>query len=122
MISHDPAKAEQRKLTAVEDSHQLTKEEFEQLGIVERTIAERGQVYGDPRQSHTNIGLAWTGLLQHHYGITLDHPIPPEIVALLLVQLKVSRSARVFKTDNYTDLHAYAQFAEEFQKQKQEKK
>lgn len=42
--------------------------------------AKRGEVYGDPALSHTNIGLAWTGLIQQHYGITLAHPIPNYLV------------------------------------------
>lgn len=77
--------------------------------------AERGQVYGDPLPSHRNIGLSWTGLLQQHYGITLDHPIPPEMVALMMVTFKAQRSCRVFKADNYDDLAVYADFARRFQ-------
>lgn len=77
---------------------------------------ERGKVYGDPKTGHTNIGLVWTGLLQQHYGITLSHPIPPEVVALMMVQFKAQRSARAFKKDNFDDLHVYADFAERFQK------
>lgn len=82
---------------------------------VTETIIERGKVYGDPLESHRNIGLAWTALLQQHYGFTFEHPIPPEMVALMMVTFKAQRSARVFKADNFIDLHAYARFAEEFQ-------
>lgn len=78
-------------------------------------IKERGIVYGDPRTSHRNIGLAWTGLLQQHYGIQLDHPLPSWLVAQMMVVLKVNRAARVFKADNYLDLKVYAGFAEEWQ-------
>lgn len=83
--------------------------------VIQETIIERGKVYGDPRESHINIGLAWTALLQQHYGIKLDHAIPPEMVALMMVTFKAQRSARAFKADNFIDLHAYARFAEEFQ-------
>lgn len=82
---------------------------------VDKTITERGKVYGDPYQSHQNIGLAWTGLIQQHYGIKLDHPLPASLVAQMMVQFKMQRSARVFHADNYIDAHAYTKFAEEFQ-------
>lgn len=83
---------------------------------LKRLEAERGKVYGDPKLSHTNIGLSWTALIQQHYGVTLDHPIPPELVALMMTTFKCQRSARVFKQDNYDDVHVYASFAERFQK------
>lgn len=82
---------------------------------VAETIAERGKVYGDPRQSLGNIGLSWTGLIQQHYGITLDHPIPAALVAQMMVTFKMQRAARVFHADNYVDAHAYTKFAEDFQ-------
>ncbi len=84
--------------------------------VVDKTIEERGKVYGEPKHSHTNIGLAWTGLIQQHYGITLDHPIPAFLVALMLVDFKMSRAARVYQADNFIDGHAYVKFADDFQK------
>lgn len=83
---------------------------------VSSTIKERGVVYGDPCKSHTNIGLSWTALIQQHYGITLEHPLPPWLVAQMMVALKMQRSTIVYKDDNYIDAKAYAHFAEEFQK------
>jgi hypothetical protein len=87
---------------------------------IDRIIAQRGKVYGDPKQSHINIGFSWTGLIQQHYGITLEHPIPASLVAQMLVNFKMQRAWRVFHTDNFDDAHAYTQFAQEFQKQEQE--
>lgn len=84
---------------------------------VSATIAERGKVYGDPMESHTNIGLAWTGLIQQHYGITLAHPLPASLVAQMMASFKIQRSAKCYKDDNYVDLAAYARFAEQFQKE-----
>jgi len=81
--------------------------------------AERGKIYGPPRPSHANIGLSWTGLIQQHYGITLPHPIPDFLVALMLDHFKGQRSARVFHQDNYDDKHVYAGFAERFQQGKE---
>ena len=83
--------------------------------IVARTIAERGKVYGDPHQSHTNLGLAWTGLLQAHFEIELPHPIPASVVELMMVDLKIIRSARFRKEDTYIDARAYLGFAENSQ-------
>lgn len=78
---------------------------------VKFTIQERGKIYGEPHLSHENIGLAWTGLLQQHYGVKLDHPIPSWLVELMMCSFKIHRSARVFHEDNYVDLAAYAKFA-----------
>jgi hypothetical protein len=83
--------------------------------IVSQTIAERGKIYGDPHDSHENIGLSWTGLIQQHYGLRLDHPLPASLVAQMMVAFKMQRAARVFHADNYTDAHAYARFAEQSQ-------
>lgn len=83
--------------------------------IVTATIAERGKIYGDPRESHTNIGLAWTALINQHYGCRLDHPLPPSLVAQMMVAFKMQRAARVYHADNYVDAHAYTQFTDEFQ-------
>lgn len=79
---------------------------------------ERGKVYGDPLKSHENIGFAWTGLIQQHYGITLPHPLPAHMVAQMMVAFKNQRSCRVFKQDNFDDLKVYADFAERFQQGK----
>ena len=84
---------------------------FQNMNIVESTIEERGKVYGEPHLSHQNIGLAWTGLLQQHYGTHLPHPIPAYLVELMMCAFKIHRSARVFHADNYVDLTAYAKFA-----------
>lgn len=78
-------------------------------------IDERGLVYGDPYLSHVNIGLAWTGLIQQHYGITLSHSLPASLVAQMMVAFKNQRSARIYKQDNDDDLRVYQGFAVEFQ-------
>jgi len=83
--------------------------------LVAATINERGRVYGEPHRSHENIGLAWTGLIQQHYAITLDHPIPPWLAELMLASFKIHRSARVFHQDNFLDCRAYLSFAEHAQ-------
>lgn len=82
---------------------------------IQAILEERGKIYGDPELSHENIGLAWTGIIQQHYGIRLDHPIPAWLCELMMVQFKLSRSARVFHHDNFVDARAYLGFAEEHQ-------
>jgi len=83
---------------------------------IQNIIAERSKVYGDSRLSHENIGLSWTALIQQHYGMTLPHPLPDWLVELMMVGLKLNRSARVYHADNYLDANAYLQFAERDQK------
>ena len=84
---------------------------------VTETIEERAKVYGDPYESHVNIGLAWTALLRQskHLPPNSAYVIPASLVAQMMVVFKMQRSARVFKEDNYVDAHAYTKFAEEFQ-------
>jgi hypothetical protein len=77
---------------------------------------ERGRIYGDPMASHANIGLSWTALIQQHYGITLDHPLPTSLVAQMMVTFKMQRASRVYHADNYDDAKNYLRFAEEAQK------
>lgn len=84
----------------------------------EQLIKERGRVYGDALLGHTNIGMAWTAILQQHYGIALPNIIPPEIVALMMASLKIHRATRVFHQDNYDDAFVYLGFANKFQKLK----
>lgn len=84
--------------------------------LVSRTIKERSSIYGPPVESFNNIGLAFTAILQQHYGLTFDHPIPGWLASLMLAQFKNQRAARVFHADNYVDGHAYLRFAEEGQR------
>lgn len=77
--------------------------------------AERGKVYGDPELSHANIGLAWTALIQQHYGLKLDHPLPSWLVSQMMVSFKMQRASRVYHEDNYADAGNYARFAQESQ-------
>lgn len=86
-----------------------------QSEVIQATIAERAKVYGDVTMSHENIGMAWTGLIQQHYQIHLDHPIPAWLVQLMMTSFKLQRSALVFHADNFVDAHAYLQFAEKDQ-------
>lgn len=76
---------------------------------------ERGKIYGDAQLSHENIGLAWTGLIQQHYGLKLDHPLPSWLVSQMMVSFKMQRASRMFHKDNFDDARNYMQFAEDGQ-------
>lgn len=79
---------------------------------------ERQEVYGDPKENHDGVAMAWVGLLQPHAErIARGEPIPAWTVALLLASLKINRMRRVFKQDNYDDLAVYASFAEKWQRE-----
>lgn len=83
-------------------------------------LDERGRVYGPKFESHVNIGLSWTGLIQQHYGLSLPAPIPASLVMQMLVILKMQRAARVFHDDNYDDAVNYAEMARDAQRQEGE--
>lgn len=82
---------------------------------VSKIIEERGVVYGNPEDSMRNIGVAWTAILQQHYGITLEHAIPDWVVANMLVAFKLQRTMKGWKLDNYDDAEAYLRFAKSMQ-------
>lgn len=79
---------------------------------------QRGKLYGEPKFNHTNLGLAFTAILQTHYEITLPHPIPPHIVALMMVAFKATRASRNYQPDSHLDLANYNDFSREFQQSK----
>ena len=84
--------------------------------IVSKTIEERGKTYGEPQESMRNIGVAWTAILQQHYGIKLEHEIPAWVAANMLVAFKLQRTLKGWHEDNYIDAEAYLRFAKEGQK------
>jgi hypothetical protein len=78
--------------------------------------AERQQVYGDPLENHRGIAAMWTPLLQPHADkIAAGIPLPPHIVALCMVLLKIDRMRLAFHEDNYADARNYLAFAERWQ-------
>lgn len=85
----------------------------------DRVLKERAEQYGDATTGHENLGLAWTGLLQNHYGIQLDHPIPADVVLLMMAASKANRAARGLKLldDNYDDGANYFDLAGETARQ-----
>ena len=75
---------------------------------------ERSRRYGDHTEGCTNLGMIWTGILQLYYGIKLDHPIPANIVELMMSGSKLGRAALdPSGKDHYTDGRVYLSLAEE---------
>ena len=92
-----------------------TEDQPEPTSIVSQTVQDRSKIYGPPQPCHHNIGLTWTALLQQHYGLFLDHPVPDFLVAQMMAALKLVRASKTYHADNYTDAIAYTGFADEFQ-------
>ena len=76
---------------------------------------KRSKQYGDATAGHRNLGLEWTGILQNHYGITLDHPIPSHVVLLMMAASKINRAATPTpgQPDDYVDARIYLNLARE---------
>lgn len=77
---------------------------------------DRGRVYGPPKENHIGIAQIWASLLQPHWKrIRRTIPVPPHVVAQLMMGLKLNRMRLTHHKDNYDDLAVYARFAEEWQ-------
>ena|SRR5688572_11772129 len=78
---------------------------------------ERGARYGPPKWNHENIGIIWGGILRSAQYDPETGRVPENIVALMLLGLKVARAAypkgKIYR-DNYDDGHNYLKFAEQF--------
>ena len=73
-----------------------------------RTIVfgDREQVYDDPNVNFEKIALMWTGTLLRK--LKPDVSITPQDVALMFIQLKISRESFRPKRDNRVDIIGYA--------------
>ena len=64
-------------------------------------LAERTEIYGDPRQSMAAIAARWS--------LTLGHPVTPAEVVLCMIDLKLTRLARDPRhQDSILDIAGYA--------------
>jgi len=76
--------------------------------------ANRAQKYGEHCESHINLGLAWTGLLQNHYRIKLPHPVPAFLVEIMFIANKLNRICTdPLEPDHYIDARVYTNLAED---------
>jgi len=100
------------KEALIEYGVQLPEEEAE-------ILKDRAAAYGDASITHANLGLYWTGILQQHFGIELDHPVPADVVLLMLAANKINRAVLPTsgKLDDYVDLRNYAHLGWEARKE-----
>lgn len=73
----------------------------------------RQAAYGPPEYNFSNIGEKWAATLRAA-GWLPNAPIPPRIVALMMIDLKVCRDAYQPKRDNLVDIAGYAYAVELF--------
>lgn len=77
----------------------------------------RGSRYGkDPMPGFRSLGRIWRGLLEDWFQVELPDDIPPHVVSLMCVGLKLSRAARPFEkpdTDDYDDSHVYLELSQD---------
>ena len=65
---------------------------------------DRGNHYGHPNQDFTRTGRIWGAVLEKWAKKTQgDKPIPPELVGLCMVGVKISREVHLPKRDNRVD-------------------
>lgn len=79
----------------------------------ERVLQDREGSYGDAGESHRLLGHSWTALLEKHYGIELDHPIPSHVVLLMQAENKIHRAVQSAKKDDFVDGRNYIRLAYE---------
>lgn len=77
---------------------------------------ERGQDYGPVEVNHRGIGMHWGAILFQAFTSGRWRPgdaIPPELVTLCMVCVKVNREAYRHKQDNVDDGRNYLRFTGE---------
>jgi hypothetical protein len=78
------------------------------------TLAERGKSYGDAKINCSGIGLQWTAILRNHFQREDIPIIPGNVVALMMVGLKLNRLAKSpDHEDSDHDARAYLSIAKE---------
>lgn len=112
-ISHEE-KESMNEEDKLEKEYLEEQEKHRQLDPTSALIAERGKQYGPNPFNQETVALTWQALLEAHYQKKLPGPIPPHIVALMMLTMKACRAATPFPyhQDNYDDMHGYAKIGE----------
>jgi hypothetical protein len=74
----------------------------------------RQNSYGPPEDNFRVIGEKWGITLGIVRDLKIGDPIPPRIVALMMIDLKTCRDAFQSKEDNLVDICGYAYCASNF--------
>jgi hypothetical protein len=73
---------------------------------------DRGAHYGHPLDDYTKTGTFWGAMLhgwaKEAAASTTPIPVPPELAALMMIAVKLSREVHVHKRDNLVDTAGYA--------------
>lgn len=69
----------------------------------ELVLGARQHAYGHPADDFTRTGKMWAVVLG------LPEPVPPHLVALCLICVKISRELNAPKRDNAVDIAGYAE-------------
>lgn len=70
---------------------------------------DRGDAYGHPMEDFSKTGRMWGAILSHWAERTWGkEPVPPDLVGLCMMALKMSREAHKPKRDNRVDIAGYA--------------
>ena len=83
---------------------------LEEAGKIVST--DRNRAYGHPYDNFARTGVMWSQILaaaEHRAGT----PIPPRVVGLMMIALKIDREANQHKDDNLVDICGYAACAAE---------
>ena len=72
----------------------------------DKVYGKRGTNYGDSREDWEFVGKRWTDLLSRYFGMGIPL-IPPQIAALMMIDVKISRHLHQPKRDNLIDGAGY---------------
>ena len=86
--------------------------------ILKKIMEARQKDYGDYPENFRLIAVVWSVLLHNK----LKDDIEPHEVAQLMMGLKLFRTSKKFKADNYDDLMIYTKMAKNLHKKTLDKK
>lgn len=73
------------------------------------TQTDRRSVYPPPRDDFTRVGRMWAAILD------LPEPVPPRVVGLMMIAVKISRETHRHKRDSVVDIAGYAACIQEIE-------
>lgn len=84
---------------------------------------DRNDAYGHPYDDYQRTGIMWGAILQGWAKASAECsaplPVPPELAALCMAAVKISREVNRPKRDNRVDLAGYAACVDRIQAKKE---